>query len=401
MTLDRGVLERCVRLRHELHRIPERSNDESRTAERLCSELSRLGPDWLITGIGGYGILVGFDGPGSGPNVLLRCEMDALPVQETVNLPHASQSPGVSHKCGHDGHMATAVAVASHVAYQRPSIGRISVLFQPAEETGEGAARALAEPAIRESPPDYVLALHNLPGFPKGDVVVRDDLFAFGSIGAEVRFHGAESHAAEPERGRSPAAAVAETIQALGALTCIGSALRGAGVVTIVHVRVGEPTFGTSPGHGQILATFRAPTRRGLQEFQEATLLLVDEIAATYKLCPELAWREEFPPTLCDPGVVSLIEACARELELTVTRLEEPFPWSEDFGHFTRSIPGALFGLGAGTGHAPLHHPAYDFPDDLIGIGAELMLRVIRTITSKWRRTDESYGVPRAPGAMP
>jgi metal-dependent amidase/aminoacylase/carboxypeptidase family protein len=140
-----------------------------------------------------------------------------------------------------------------------------------------------------------------------------------------------------------------------------------------------------------VLATLRAATPGALRTLREATEELARDLAARHGLRAELAWREEFPPTEGHPGVVSLVDASARELGLAVTRPNDPFPWSEDFGHFTSATPGALFGLGAGTAHPALHHPAYDFPDELIPIGSALLLRIIRRITSKWAPLEEWF----------
>lgn len=382
MTLSPEILERCLEVRRDLHRTPELSGRESATANRIRDELARLQPDRLATGVGGHGILASFEGEGRGPEVLLRCELDALPIDEAQDAPHASRVPGVSHKCGHDGHMATMLAVASDLARRRPGTGRVTVLFQPAEETGQGAARMLAEPVLRESPPDFVLAFHNLPGFPLGTVVLRDDLFALGSLGADLRFQGQESHAAEPELGVSPVAAIAEVATRLPTLAAPGPETPAGGAVTITHLRVGEPAFGMSPAFGRLLATFRCETREGLSRFRAATAALATQTAGRHRLKHELTWHEEFPPTRCDPTVVSLVETCGRDLGLPVLRAADPFRWSEDFGHFTSAVPGALFGLGAGVDHPSLHHPDYDFPDALIEIGGNVLLRVVRGITS-------------------
>jgi amidohydrolase len=390
-SLQPELVERGVALRHELHREPELSNRESATAERIRAVLQEWEPDRLRTGVGGHGVLVGFDGPGRAPHILLRCELDALPIDETERLPYGSRREGVSHKCGHDGHMATMVTVAAHLARRRPAAGRVSILFQPAEETGEGAARVRADPVMRDDLPDFALAVHNLPGFPLGSVIVRDGTFAFGSVGADLRLHGAESHAAEPEKGRSPVPAVADALRALAELPARLGLSAADGFTTVCHVRVGEEAFGTAPGSARILTTLRAAAPGVLRTLCEATEELVRDLSARHGLRTELAWREEFPPTAGHPGVVSLVDASARELGLAVTRPNDPFPWSEDFGHFTGATPGALFGLGAGTAHPALHHPAYDFPDELIPIGAALLLRIIRRITSKWVPVEDSF----------
>jgi amidohydrolase len=377
---DHTLVTDCVALRHELHRTAELSGEEAATAALLRDRLRALGPDRLQTGIGGHGVLAVFEGDRPGADVLLRCETDALPIADPDDLPHASRRPGVAHKCGHDGHMAIAAAVAASLAHRRPEAGRVTLLFQPSEETGEGAARVLDDPALRGTPADFAVALHNLPGFATGTLVLRDGPFAFASVVADIRFRGVESHAAEPEKGKSPAALVAETI---GALLRLGAPDRippDVGAVTVAHARLGEPAFGTSPGAGRVGATLRARSEEELTRLREETARLVDGLPYEPGLSGHLEWRESFPATVCDPAVNKRIEECARALGRAVHRPAEPFRWSEDFGHFTARTRSALFGLGAGVDHPALHRPEYDFPDELVGIGAALMERVVRSL---------------------
>ncbi|HMB71424.1 MAG TPA: M20/M25/M40 family metallo-hydrolase, partial [bacterium] len=212
---------------------------------------------------------------------------------------------------------------------------------------------------------------------------LRDGLFAFGSVGAEIRFDGAESHASEPERGRSPASALATAIQVLQLLSSPEYLPPENGAVTVTHARLGEPSFGTTPGAGVVHATLRSGSEEGLEDLRGAIRTLVDEVAGDHEVDAHIEWREPFPVTRNAPDVVRCIEVCAREQGLEVIRPREPFRWSEDFGHFTARFPGALFGLGAGEDHPALHHPAYDFPDELLAIGAELLAGAARKLTAE------------------
>lgn len=369
-----------VRLRRELHRGAELSGLEEATAARVRQALEPYRPDDLIPALGGHGLAACWRSERAGANVLLRCELDALPISDPSALAHASRTSGVAHKCGHDGHMAMLVGVAARLAAEPPDVGAVTLLFQPSEETGEGAERVLADPAFARVLPDVVLALHNLPGFPLGSVLIRDDVFAFGSVGAEIRFSGEESHAAEPASGNSPAVAVATMIHELQRMNPPGEPDSGA--VTVTHVKVGEPAFGTSPGSGRVFATLRSGTSGGLAELQRAVGAAVDAAGRDYGLGAELFWREPFPVTEVDASVVAAVESRARELGLEVVRPPAPFRWSEDFGRFTARFPGALVGLGAGQDHPALHHPAYDFPDELIPIGADLLFGAARSLTT-------------------
>ena len=188
-----------IGLRRELHRVAEPSGEELITAARLVDEVADLAPDSVVDHLGGHGVAVVFDGSKAGPTVLLRADMDAVPIDETLTLEYASATPGISHKCGHDGHMAMAVGVARCIARARPDRGRVVVLFQPSEETGGGAAAIIGDPAFAVCRPDTALAAHNLPGYGLGRVVIRPGTFACASRGLTIELVGATCHAAEPE----------------------------------------------------------------------------------------------------------------------------------------------------------------------------------------------------------
>lgn len=373
-----GRVRELVSLRRELHRHAELSDEEARTAEILRDFLARQGSPEIHSGFGGHGVVARY-GATPGPNVLFRCDTDALPIAESGGMDHVSLTPGVSHKCGHDGHMTILCGLAGLLARTPPAVGSVTLLFQPAEETGAGALRVVRDARFPRIRPDFVFALHNLPGFSLGSVVLREGTFAVGSIGIVAEFRGVSSHAGEPEKGRSPARAVARTIQSFAE----SHLPREVGLVTVAHARLGEPTFGTSPGTGVVFITFRSAADEEVDRFCRAAERLVRQIAEECGVEVEVSRRDHFPATVCEPSVVEAVDACARRLGLPVHRPTAPFPWSEDFGHFTSRFPGALFGLGAGVDHPALHHPAYDFPDELLEPGARLLFEIAHRITSK------------------
>jgi amidohydrolase len=237
--------ETLTELRRRLHRNAELSGNERETARILRDELSRHGPATVVEPLGGHGLAAVYEGARSGPTLLLRCDMDALPIDEGTGLEHHSRQEGVAHKCGHDGHMTMVVGVARRVARARPAAGRLVLLFQPAEEVGRGAEAVIGDERFAEIRPDLAVALHNLPGFERGAVVLKEGPFACASRGLRVTFRGASSHAAEPHQGRSPALAVSQTIQAWSAGPQIATGLLEPAQATIVHARVGEEAFGT------------------------------------------------------------------------------------------------------------------------------------------------------------
>ena len=357
--------------------MAELGGSEKVTASTIATYLESVSPDRIVTGIGGFGIVAVYEGGNPGPSVLVRCELDALPIDEHLDIPHKSKTDGVAHKCGHDGHMAILAGLAEHLHANNPVRGRVLLLYQPSEETGEGAARVLADDTFRPFAPDFAIALHNLPGYTRGQVVLRNGTFASASTGLKIALRGKTSHAAEPEAGNSPALAVAQLMQVLSAMPQFHTSLHESAKVTVIHARLGEEAFGTSPGEAQVMATLRAHRQDVIDRLMAKAVSIAERTAASFDLEVETLRVEPFPATVNDDGVVEVIEQSARALGLPVRREEHPFAWSEDFGHFTNRARGALFGLGSGEKQPALHHPDYDFPDELIPAGVDMMSGVV------------------------
>ncbi len=366
-----------VDLRRRLHRSPELSGEEVSTAGVMAAWLGAQRPDALLEGLGGRGVAARFDGAADGPTVLLRAELDALPIAEAGALAYRSTRPGVAHLCGHDGHMAILAGVAARLAARRPKRGRVWLLLQPSEETGEGARRIVADPRFTELDPDWAFALHNLPGHPLGRVLLREGTFACGSVGLAARLHGATAHAAHPEQARSPAATVARLIPRLGGVADgVAEAGDGFALSTVIHVRLGEMAFGTTPGEALVCATLRADDADALSRLRDAAETAVIEECTRDELGREIEWVEPFPVTVNHPEAIAVARAAAADLGLEARDLAEALRWSEDFGEITRGRRGALIGLGSGSDQPPLHTPTYDFPDALLQTGVDLLYRM-------------------------
>lgn len=365
-------------IRHELHRYPELSGREAGTSARMIELLRETSPDTILTDLGGHGAAAVYRGEPAAPRLLFRCDIDALPIDETITLPYGSNIPGVSHKCGHDGHSAILIGLARRLTALPAGRSTVILLFQPGEETGEGAADVIRDSRFQELRPDLVFALHNLPGFPEGSVIVRDGTFASASRGMIVRYRGSTSHAAEPHRGRSPAAAVAHLVLALEGLPQSETGMDTGSKVTVIHLSAGEEeAFGTSPGSGTVMATLRGHGKDPMERLSRRAEELAGSMAGAFGLESSIEWTQEFPVTVNSKQAAATVRRAASRLGMEVIDPGAPFPWSEDFGHFTSEYSGALFGLGAGPDHPALHSPEYDFPDSLINPGVELCLGMI------------------------
>ena len=371
-----------IQFRHTLHQYPELSDQEVATAERIKRLFQRFNPDTTLEKIGGNGLAFCFDGKESGPTTLIRCELDALPIQEINDLPYRSVCDGVSHKCGHDGHMAIVAALGSHLAENRPQRGRVICLFQPAEETGAGAVNMVHDRQFEQLKPDYCFALHNLPGKRLGTVYCKSGAFNCASRGMIIRLKGKTSHAAHPEDGISPALAMSNIIQQLNQLPQQqeNEQMTDFNLVTEVYAHLGEITFGTAPGEATVMATLRTSTNEAMDQLIERATERVQQQADDYQLSFSLEWDDVFRASVnSDSGYQMVKKAC----EATGTPLvtpEEGFRWSEDFGIFTEVAQGAMFALGAGDTSPQLHNPDYDFPDDLIPVGFKLFREIVEGI---------------------
>ncbi|WP_445665776.1 amidohydrolase [Fodinibius sp. AD559] len=371
------LLPELKRLRHQLHAAAEVSGEEQQTAEIISYFLSATNPDELQENVGGSGLLVTYDSKEPGPHVMIRCELDGLPISDDIEADYQSKTEGVGHKCGHDGHMTIVAGVSKLLGKQQLQAGKVTLLFQPAEETGEGAARVIRDSQFKDLAPDYCFALHNLPGFKKHQIVVKENTFAAASVGLIVRFDGATAHAAHPEEGNSPALAVAQTIQSFSAVPQFQVPLEKSAKVTVIHAAVGERAFGTSPGQGTVMATLRTYGDKLLAKLKDHCIQIAEGYADTFDLGIDVEWVEEFPATVNNTEAVEIIEAAASKNRSEIHHKEEPFSWSEDFGHFTGKYKGAMFGLGAGKSHPALHAQNYDFPDEIIASGISMFIQII------------------------
>ncbi|WP_165313475.1 amidohydrolase [Vibrio ziniensis] len=364
--------------RRELHQFPELSNHEHQTARRVEEVFKKFRPDETVTSLGGHGVAFIFNGAEEGPTTLIRCELDALPIEECNNFAHRSVHQGVSHKCGHDGHMAIVTALGEELCENKLKSGRVILAFQPAEETGEGAIGMVNDPAFATYVPDFAFALHNYPGLSLGHVAVKVGSFNCASRGMIIRLKGKTSHAAHPENGVSPALAMCSIIESL---TALPQTLTQTSWVTVIHANLGEIAFGTSPGDAVVMATLRSETNEAMENLVQAATQIAQELSEQHGLTWSMEWQDVFQASVnSELGSALVVKAC-ENTEIPCHILQEPMRWSEDFGQFTAvAKEGAMFVLGSGRQSPQLHNPDYDFPDELIPIGKAVFANLIEQI---------------------
>ncbi len=378
MTPER--LAQLTALRHSLHQHPELSGQERETAARMADELRRAGADIVLTDLGGHGVAAVFDSGTTGPTVAIRCELDGLPIKELSELPYVSTVPGRGHLCGHDGHMSMVLGVALALQEQRHAHGRVVLIFQPAEETGQGARAFRDDPQFTQLAPDYVFSLHNLPGLKLGEVELCQGPTNCASRGMRIALIGKTSHAAAPQDGVSPAGALSALIPELTRLGTVGALNADYALTTITHASLGAQTFGVAPGQAELWVTLRTVSDDRMAKLVADAEALIRQVAKSENLRAEITYEDVFEACTNDAEAVTVLaEACADQA-VPCKLSDEPQRFSEDFGQFGKSAKSAMFWLGAGRDHPQLHNPDYDFSDALIPVGTGVFLAAIRQV---------------------
>lgn len=373
-----------IDIRHHLHRHPELSGKEIATHNFIVEQLADCHPTKIHQHAGqlpespSNGVVAVWGADPEAPTVVFRADIDALPINETTDLPYRSEVTGVGHKCGHDGHTAILLRLARMIAeHELPLATNVILVFQPEEETGLGSKKILRSGILHQYNIRAIYGIHNLPGYSRNQVVLSRDTFAAASSGFIVNLHGRQTHASTPEKGINPGLAVSELIQQFDLLNTDTHQRSDFTQSTLIFVRLGDEAFGTSAGDASVAFTLRAFTNEAMQQLLTAAEKVSQSVAERYNLEYTTELREPFNATENNSRIVDRLHRHCILQERPATTIDRPFRWSEDFADYLMQFPGAMMGIGAGHHHAELHHPDYDFPDEIIEPTAQLLFSLI------------------------
>ena len=367
--------------RKTLHRYPELSGQEAQTSQRIKNFIKEhYPPSQMIDQLGGHGLVCVYDSGQVGSHVMFRCELDALPIHEENDIKHKSNYPNISHKCGHDGHMTILLSTILWLKENIPKKGKVSFLFQPAEETGQGGHLVLEDSRFPELKPDFIFALHNIPGAPMHSILQVNDYFSPAVESFSLSLKGITTHASSPAAGINPALAIAAIINHLEALNEADLLSKDFQVLTPVCLEMGQKAFGISPGNGSLHYTIRAWSDAQLDLLKSKILTHVEKVCVDQQLEYQMEWFEYFPSTINHNKANDILISATKSGSLNLVQQAHPFTFGEDFGWFSKKYNCAMFGLGAGIDTFPLHHESYDFPDELISTGTKIFSQIIKEI---------------------
>lgn len=369
-----------INLRRELHKTPEISGQEYKTAQKIQRFIQENYPGKLISNIGGPSFAVIYDFGSGGNSIAIRCELDALPIAEANDFDHRSTHSNISHKCGHDGHMAIVTGLIFWLKTQNFTKGRVTLLFQSAEETGKGAFEMLADDKFTLLDIDYIFALHNIPGIDLHTIITMKSGFSAEVESFILQLNGLASHAAEPQNGINPALGIAEFIQEFDSLNISDPNSEKFQVLTPIHIKMGEANYGISPGNAELHYTIRTWSLQTMAELKQQIQSIIDNIVNRNELKYGLSWLEHFPASENNSECNLTIKETAKQLNYNVLERNYPFKFGEDFGWFSRHYKTGMFGLGSGKNTPPLHNPSYDFPDEIIETGIAMFGGIIEKL---------------------
>lgn len=365
--------------RKMLHQHPELSGNEFNTKELVLDFARKIEPSVQLIEFLPSPSFVLYLKPKhcKAVNLLLRAELDALPIDEENQFQHKSVTQGIAHKCGHDGHATILLLALQKIARLKQHAG-VYFLFQSAEETGEGAAAVKNHKLYKRLKISSEFALHNVPGLAKGTVFTKTKVFSMASSGVVVQLKGISTHASSPKLGANPSVLIAELISFCKAIEDNESP----NLATIIYCNLGEKAFGTAAHTAELGITFRSQSTAELNELIELLKQFLKVRAKHYQLKYKVNTTEYFAAIGNSKKGVELVKKACAAIKTPFETLENSFTWSEDFGNL-QSKNGCFFALGAGEKCKPLHHSAYDFPDDLISTGAAVFTSIAQVITQK------------------
>ncbi len=368
--------------RHDFHSHPELGFEETRTSSKVAELLASFGVE-VHAGVGGTGVVGVLKKGSSAKSLALRADMDALPIVEATNLPYRSETSGKMHACGHDGHTATLLGAAAHLAKSGDFDGTVYFFFQPAEEHGRGALAMMNDGLFDRFPADAVYGMHNMPSIPQGNFATGTGPMMACEDNFEIVVEGKGTHAAMPHMGIDPIVLGSELVLSLQSVVSRSVNPVEKAVVSVTEF-ITDGSRNILPSQVVLRGDVRAFDQVIQDQIKDAMESRVAGICATQGATYSFSYSHEFVATV---NTAAETEATALVAEQVVgsdrvNREGGIVMGSEDFGHMLRKKPGCFFFLGndkPGQSTIGLHSPQFDFNDELLTIGADLWVSLVES----------------------
>lgn len=373
-------------IRRDIHAHPELCFEEIRTADLVAQKLTEWGIP-IHRGMGKTGV-VGILKCGTSQRAIgLRADMDALPMQEFNQFPHASQHPGKMHACGHDGHVAMLLAAAQYLSQHQDFDGTVYFIFQPAEEGGGGAREMIRDGLFEKFPMQAVYGMHNWPGLKEGQFALSAGPVMASSNEFKITIHGKGCHAALPHNGVDPVLVACQLVQAFQTIISRNKKPVDAGVISVTMINAGEAT-NVVPDHCELQGTVRTFSLEVLDLIEQRMRDVAAHTCAAFGATCTFEFERNYPPTINHHAEANFArEVMADIVGADNVLAQEPTMGAEDFSYMLQANSGAYCFIGNGEGShreighgegpCTLHNPNYDFNDRLIPLGATYWVKLV------------------------
>lgn len=369
-----------IEWRRDLHAHPELAFEEHRTAAFVADKLREFGIE-VHTGLGRTGVVGVLRNGTRQTSIGLRADMDALPIQEHSALPHRSTHAGKMHACGHDGHTIMLLGAARYLAATKCFDGVVHFIFQPAEENESGAQAMVRDKLFDSFSIDAVYALHNAPGLPTGMFASRAGAFLASMDRFELRIRGQGSHAATPHLAKDPVLVAAHIVTAWQAIVSRQVTPLESAVVSVTRIHGGE-TWNAIPTEVVLGGTVRSFNPEVRLHVQASLERIAKQLCEGFDLSCEMSYLHLYPALINSKTQTEFANDVAASLvtDAKVIRDVPAVMGSDDFAFMLQQKPGAYLwiGNGAGPGSKMLHHPEFDFNDDVLCLGSRFWCRLVQ-----------------------
>lgn len=383
-----GVVGEITELRHEIHEHPELCYEESGTAERVLRHIQPIDGLDIRTGVAETGIVATLGAEKKGPCVALRADMDALPMEETNDLPYRSKVPGKMHACGHDGHTSCLVGAVKVLSEIRDELeGPVKFVFQPAEEGGAGGKRMCEEDVLENPKVDAIFGFHGWPALPQGAIGVRSGAFLASSDTFDMTIEGTGAHAAFPHLGIDPIVVASHVVTALQSIVSRNTDPLQSAVVTVAEIKAGT-TYNIIPQTATLRGTIRALDETVRQATHERVRRIAEKTAEAFGAKAEVTNRFGYPITFNHQNAFDYASSVVSEIDGVAAEEMLPVMGGEDFSFYSERIPAMFLALGVRPHdretYPNLHQSDYDFADGAIPHGIRLHVEIARRFAGTW-----------------
>ena len=372
--------KKIIDLRQNLHKLPEISGSEKNTLARIKKFIKNYNPDKTYNILNDTGIAFEFFGEERGNTIVFHAPIHAQHINEETELPYRSVIPNISHKIGNDGHIAILCGLSEMLNQKKLKKGRIILLFHSKEDVFVPTENFLDDKIFKKINPDYIFGFHNLPEYELNKIILKKNNFSISTSGMQIKLIGTPTSLSAQDEGRNPINTISDIADLIQQIKPVLEKYQNYLNVTITNIVIGSKTVNTYPANAEILISIQAANNREKEEIITFIKSKIEDIVIQNKLRYKISFTEDIPEIQNNRVCLDIVEQAAKENKLETKYISEPVKFSNDFGFYTLKYKGAFFGIGAGNKTSKLHTLNYDFPNDILITGINMLNSICRLL---------------------